>query len=118
MAVFDAVNDFGRVVVYDGTDGTNDNDIIIETNDISRFDTFMLSNAAGAVDVEVNDGSQWLTAAPLSMSDLGATTTSPVLVTSALRQYGWRGSFFKIRVRQNGATPGTGVVLRCQRAAK
>ncbi len=108
----------GRHVVWAGDDGTNDNDIIIETNDISRYDTFMLSNKAGAVDVEIHDGTQWLTTAPLSLTDLGATSLNFVIVTSALRQFGFKGNYNKIRVRQNGVTAATRVVLRASVTAE
>ena len=116
--VFDAVNDYGNRVVYDGTDGTNDNDIIIETGDVSKFDTFMLSHALGAADVEVYDGAQWLTAAPLSIEDLGSASVNPVTATVPLRQYRFTGNYSKIRVRQDGAVATTGVVLRAARTGR
>lgn len=111
-SVYDSVVKHGSYREYLGVDGVNDGDIIIETTDISTFNTFLLSNAVGAVDVEIHDGQQWLTS-PLSLADLGATTLDPVLVTAALRQYGWRGHYRKLRVAQAGAGVATGVVLRC-----
>lgn len=98
----------------DGT-GASDNDIIVQTGDVSRYNMFMLSSTAGALDVDVSlNGSDYTTAA-LSLTDLGATTSDPVVVTAANRMYGFVGSFNLIRVRQNGATPATKVNLRCLR---
>ncbi len=112
MAAVGTAKFLGNHVIFDGVDGTNTDDICIETGDVSRYDTFMLSNTAGAVDVEVNDGEKWLTTAPLSLTDLGAASVNPVIVTTALRQYAFKGSYHKIRVRQNGATAATNVILR------
>ena len=112
MALIGTVTEFGRYRKYVGIAGVDDEDIVIETVDISRFDTFMLSNAAGAVKVLVHDGTTLLTA-PLSLADLGATTNDPVLLTAALRQYAFKGRFHNIQVRQEGVTDATGVVLWC-----
>lgn len=115
MSAYSTYENNGKYSEYLGNDGTNDDDICIETDDVTEFNTFMLSNAAGACKVEVNDGQNWLTA-PLSFSDLGATDNNPVITTAALRQYAWRGFFKKLRVKQDGATAATGVVLRCARS--
>lgn len=112
MALIGTVTEYGRYRQYNGIAGVDDNDIVIEATDVSRFDTFMLSNGAGAASVEVNDGVQWLTA-PLSIADLGATTNDPVLLTAAVRQYGFRGHWNAMRIRQEGATDLTGAVLKC-----
>lgn len=99
---------------YTGT-GANDNDILLTTSDVSKFDAFTLMSSTGAVDVLVSlDGTTFSTAA-LSLSDHGATTSDPVLVTAALRVYQFRGKFSKIRVLQNGAT-GAAAVLNCWNA--
>jgi hypothetical protein len=96
----------------DGT-GASDNDVIVQTGDVSRYNVFMLSSTAGALDVFVSlNGTDYTTAA-LSLTDLGATTSDPVVVTAANRMYGFMGSFAKIQVMQNGATPATKVNLRC-----
>lgn len=92
--------------------GTNDNDLVIEfSGTIDDFDTYQLSSTAGAMDVFVSlDGTNYTTA-PLSLSDLGAVSSDPVLVTAANRMYGFRGKYRAIQVRQNGGTPVTGAVL-------
>lgn len=89
--------------------GTNDNDAVITitnsaSSDLLNYDSFMLMSTAGAMDVFVTlDGTNYTTAA-LSLADLGATTTAPVVVTAANRLYSFRGKFSGIIVRQNGAT--------------
>ncbi len=118
MAAVGTVRFLGEVLKIEGVDGTNNNDIIIETNAVDRYDTFMLSTTLGACDVEVNDGSKWLTTAPLSLEDEGSASVDPVIVTSALRQYKFTGNFHKLRVRQAGATACTDVILRCSRSKR
>jgi hypothetical protein len=96
---------------YTGT-GANDNDVLLTTGNVGRFDAFTLMSTVGAVDVFVSlDGTTYSTAA-LSLSDHGATTSDPVLVTAALRVYQFRGKFAKVRVLQNGATGAT-AFLNC-----
>jgi hypothetical protein len=100
-----------------GIAGANDNDIVIETEDLSRYDTFELSSLAGAMDVFVShDGGAF--PGPRSLGDLGATTLDPVIVTAAGRAYGFRGVVDRVRIRQNGATPVAGAVLVCKRIAR
>jgi hypothetical protein len=87
--------------LFQGT-GTNDNDIVIQTNDVQRHSIFFLLSTAGAMDVFVSlDGTNYATAA-LSLIDDGAITQDPVLATVANRVYAFRGIFRKIRVLQNG----------------
>lgn len=107
------VNNFGNAQLYQDGTGANDNDVIVQTGDVSAFNAFTLDSTAGAVDVFVSlNGTDYTTAA-LSLTDLGATTTDPVVVTAANRVYGFRGAFQKIRVLQNGATAATKVNLMC-----
>ena len=96
-----------------GDAGVDDGDIIIETGDASRLDTFQFSCGAGGFDVFIHDGVQWVTS-PHSMADLGATTNAPVVVAVALRDYGFTGFYFKIRVQQKGSTACTGSSLRAK----
>jgi hypothetical protein len=98
---------------YKSGSGTNDNDIVIELDqNAEAYDTFELMSTAGAMDVFVTlDGTNYTTAA-LSLADLGAVTTDPVVVTAANRLYGFRGKFKGIRVLQNGATAVENAALR------
>lgn len=101
----------GSTKRFTGT-GTSDNEIVIQSDDIQQYDTFILQSTSGAMDVFVSvDGTNYSTAA-LSLSDLGATDTIPVLVTVANRTYGFRGKFKYIRVLQNGGSAVTAAVLR------
>jgi len=89
--------------LYQGA-GINDNDVVIQSNDISRYNAFFLMSTAGGMDVFVTlDGTNYSSAA-LSLIDDGAITTDPVLVTTSSRIYAFRGKFKAIRVLQNGAT--------------
>ena len=100
----------GNALFYTGGVGTNANDVVIQSGDVSSYDTFMLQSTAGAMQVLVSlDGINYSTA-PLSLQDMGATSATPVLLTAANRTYGFRGKFAKIQVTQNGAT---GVVNGC-----
>lgn len=102
----------GNVGTQKGT-GTNDNDVVINfTNIPDDVDTFHLMSTAGAMDVFVSlDGTNFATAAH-SLSDLGAITSDPVVVTAANRCYGFRGKFAAVKVLQNGVTAVVGAVLR------
>lgn len=102
----------GNVGNKTGT-GTNDNDVVITFDDVVEgADTFLLMSTAGAMDVFVSlDGTNFSTAA-LSLTDMGAITSDPVVVTAANRCYGFRGKFKSIRVLQNGVTAVANAVLR------
>ena len=100
---FAAVEDLGTHVRYYGT-GTNDDDVLFTTGDVSRYDACTIMSTDGAVDVFVSlDGTNYATSA-LSLQDMGATSTDPVLVTAADRVYGFVVKARRIRVLQNGAT--------------
>lgn len=87
--------------------GVSDNDVLITTGDMTPYRVFTLMSTAGAVDVFASlDGTNYNTA-PLSLTDLGATTNDPVLVTAANRMYGFFGAYKYIKVLQNGATAAT-----------
>lgn len=110
----------GNVGNVIGVAGVNDNDVLINftasssdwENLVGAADTFLLMSTAGAMDVFVSlDGTNFATAA-LSLTDMGATTSDPVVVTAANRVYGFRGKYKSIRVLQNGATAVANAVLR------
>ena len=114
MALIGTVDGKGDRSIWSGINGVNDNDIVIETEDTSRYSIFQVSCNSGSFDVSVNDGNQWLTA-PLSLADLGAVILDPVIVGVGLRAYGFRGFYSKIRVLQNGAPDLLGATLRSLR---
>lgn len=106
----------GNCLRYKDGVGANDNDVVIQTGDVSSYNEFVLQATDGAVDVFVSlDGANYSTA-PLSLIDLGATTSDPVLVTAADRTYAFFGRFALIRVLQNGVTAVAGCTLMCARA--
>lgn len=105
----------GKWIRYFGS-GTNDNDILFTTDDIALYSGCSLMSTTGAVDVFVSiDGTNFSTAA-LSLEDKGATNTNPVLVTAALRYYGFLVPVRYVRVLQNGATAAA-ASLYCEIAA-
>lgn len=101
---------------YSGGLGNSDNDIVVQTTDVSAFREFHIHTTAGAADVSVSlDGTNYATA-PLSMFDLGsASFATAVIVTAANRVYKFTGCFKLIRVLQAGATPPADVTLVCFR---
>jgi len=105
-----AVEDLGTHIRYYGT-GTNDNDVLFTTGDLSRYDACTIMSTDGAVDVFVSlDGTNYASYA-LSLQDMGATSTDPVLVTAADRVYGFVVKARRIRVLQNGATAASASML-------
>lgn len=119
MALTLAVSNFmGSALRFTGGIGVSANDVVIQTNDIAQFDTFLLQSTAGAMQVLVSlDGTNYSTA-PLSLTDMGATVSDPVIVTAANRTYRFRGTFSKIRVTQNGATGLANATLICSRLGR
>lgn len=105
----------GNALRYKSGAGVNDNDVVIQTGDVSVYDEFLLQSTGGAMDVSVSlDGTNYSTA-PLSLIDLGATVGDPVIVTAANRTYAFYGTYALIRVLQNGATAVANACLICSR---
>ena len=105
----------GNALAFTAGVGVNDNDVVIQTEDVSGYREFSLQSTAGAMDVLVSlDGTNYTTA-PLSMIDRGATTSDPVIVTAANRSYAFFGTFHKLKVLQNGATAVANGVLLCSK---
>lgn len=106
----------GNCLRYKDGVGTGDNTVVIQTGDVSQYNEFTLQATDGAVDVFVSlDGTNYSTAA-LSLIDLGATTSDPVVVTAADRTYAFFGRFALIQVQQNGVTAVAGCTLMCAKA--
>ena len=115
MAQVGTPEGYGKRVLWNGIVTPDDNDITLETTDVSMYDMFQLTSSAGALDVFVSLDGIAFTTAPLSLVDQGATSTAPVLLTAPLRMYGFSGIYRAIRVRQNGATDTAGVQLLISR---
>ena len=106
---------YGKVLIWSGGNSDDDNDVVVQTNDVLQYNTFLLMSTAGVLDVLVSlDGTNYATVT-LSLTDLGASSTAPVKVTVAARIYGFRGYFSKIRVLQNAGTDTEEVTLICGR---
>ncbi|KKL82572.1 hypothetical protein LCGC14_1983400 [marine sediment metagenome] len=106
---------YGNVLVYSEGTSTADNEVVVQSGSIIQFNTFEIMSTAGAMDVTVSlDGTNYSTA-PLSLTDMGAAASAPVIVSVANRVYGFKGYFAKIRVLQNGSTGLTAVSLICGR---
>lgn len=101
----------GNGISVDGV-GANDNDVLFTTGDLQGRIACTLQGTAGAVDVYASvDGTNFATA-PLSLQDMGATSSDPVLVTAANRTYSVVAVAKRLRVLQNGATA-TGYTMNC-----
>lgn len=111
-------NTFSNFTAYEGGIGVNANDVVVQTGDVSAYDSFSVMTTAGAVQVLASlDGTNYATA-PLAMKDMGATTAAggvEVIVTAANRIYTFRGNFRNLQVTQNGATAATAVTLVCSK---
>ena len=109
---------YGNVLVYSEGACDDADDVVVQTGSIIQYDTFELMSTSGALQVLVTlDGTNYTTA-PLSLSDLGAAASAPVIVTVANRLYGFKGFFAAIRVTQNGATDADDVSFICGRSLR
>lgn len=102
----------GSVRVYTtvggGTPGAGA--VIIETDNVSRYDTFVFLFSAGSFTVEGSiDGSTWSTA--LQLEDRGATTLTMVTTGVAGTKYAMRTKIPYLRVKQSGGTALVGKML-------
>jgi len=94
----------GTTLQVVGIAGVSDNDIVIELDDLQRFNEFALMSSAGAMDVDISlDGTNFALAIALEDKHSVAPATR-VIVTAAGLLYYFFGNFKAIRVRQNGAT--------------
>ncbi len=115
MAQVGTPEGYGKRVLWSGIVTPDDNDICLETTDVSMYEIFQITSSAGAMDVFVSLDGAAFTTAPLSLVDQGAVLTAPVLLTAPLRMYGFSGIYRAIRVRQNGATDIAGCQLLMSR---
>ncbi len=113
---------YGNVLVWSGGASDDNNEVPIQTADVTQYNTFLIMSTAGAMDVAVNFGVDTqatpvdiYSVAPLSLTDMGAAASAPVIVSVANRIYGFKGYFRKIRIIQNGATGVANATLICGR---
>lgn len=103
----------GESITFAGSAST-DGGVLFQTTEtqLAQFDRCVIMSTTGAVEVFVSlDGTNFATQ-PLSMQDLGAETTAPVLETTALRIYGFVVRARAIKVAQSGAT-GAAATMIC-----
>ena len=89
--------------------GTNDNDVLFTSGNLSAYNVHMIQSTVGVVDVEVSlDGTNYTPAAKIALEDMAsATPATRVLVTVVNQVYMLRGKYKNIRLVQNGATGAT-----------
>ena len=106
---------YGNVLVYSGGISTDDTEVVIQSGSVIHFNTFIILSTAGAMDVTVSlDGTNYSTAR-LSLTDMGAAASAPVIVSVAGRVYGFKGYFAYVRVIQKGGTDTANAAMICGR---
>lgn len=113
MALVGTPNHRGTTLQVVGIAGVNTNDIVIELDDVSRFNEFSLMSSAGAMDVDVSlDGTNF--AAAIALEDKHSVAPGTRVVTTAADLlYYFEGNYKAVRVRQNGATAVADAILVC-----
>ena len=112
MALVGVPNDRGTTLILLGVDGVNDDDVILELDDVQRFNEFYIVTTLGIFDVEVSyDGTNFYVA---TMTNQTIVAEVEVLVSVAAHVMKLTLSAIKaIRVSQNGGTAVTSPVLMC-----
>jgi hypothetical protein len=113
MALVGTPNHRGTTLTLTGDAGVNDNDVVAELDDVSRFNEFTLASGTGVMDVDVSlDGTNFIAA--IALEDKTSTTPATrVVETAALGLYYFEGNIKSVRVRQKGAVAVTNAVLIC-----
>lgn len=107
-----SVSQLGNYIQYSGS-CTEDDEVLVTTGAMGAYDACIIMSTTGAVEVFITlAGTSTYSTSPLSLQDFGAADTVPVLLTAALRVYGFVGKFDRIKVVQNGATDAA-VVMNC-----
>lgn len=90
---------------FTGAVGTNDNDTVYTSPDISMYDTHYIEGTAGTVDVQVSvDGTNFnTTPAVVQLHDATASATYSATIASGKLGI-LRGKYKAIKILQNGAT--------------
>lgn len=92
---------------FTGSAGTNDNDVVYTSNDISMYNVHYIEGTAGTVDIQVSvDGTNFNTTQAAVLLHDDVTTGGGVnVLTIASGKIGvLRGKYKKLRILQNGAT--------------
>jgi hypothetical protein len=103
MAQVGTLDSVSNTSLYTNVATTSSGAVAIQTLDVTRYDTFQLMSLGGAVQVQTTlDGSNFSTA-PLAMTDLGSTASTPVILTSSGRMYGFRGKYRGVQITQQSS---------------
>lgn len=114
MALVGTPQHRGTTLQLVGVAGVNDDDVVMELNDVFRFNTFSLFSRLGAMDVDISLDGVNFTTAPISLEDEHSTNPQTrVVVTTAARWFRIFGDFKAIRIQQNGATAVADPILIC-----
>lgn len=118
MALIGVPNFRGTTIQVVGIAGVNDNDIVIELDDVQRFNSFSFQSAVGAMSVDVSlDGTNFNL--NIAFTDLASLTpATKVIATVADLLYRFEADIKAIRIRQEGATAATGSILICGQAGR
>ena len=113
MALVGTPNFAGPTMQVLGVDGVNDNDIVIELDNVERYNEFTLMSSAGAMDVDVSlDGTNFAVA--IALEDLHSLTPAVrEVATTADLIFRIQGTIKAIRIRQDGVTAAADPVLYC-----
>jgi hypothetical protein len=105
-------------IVHTGAAGTDDNDVIYASGDISDFDVHYIERTAGTVDVDISfDGTNWVSA--VALRDLAATASATFVSSLGAGKAGeLRGRFAKLRVNQAGATASNARIVHARWVAQ
>jgi len=89
---------------FTGSAGTNDNDVVYTSGDISMYNTHYIEATAGTIDVDVSlDGTNWI-AAVAGRSLVATASTTHVVEAASGVALEIKGKFKKLRINQKGAT--------------
>lgn len=111
MATLATVDSVGNALRFSGGAGVNDADVVVQTGDVSSFDTFEITSTAGVMAVKVSiDGTNY---SSIALDDLNSTSSALVAATTAAGIYGFRGKYSRVKVSQSGATGVANACLIC-----
>lgn len=92
-------------LAWTGTAGTNDNDVVYLSGDVSDYDACIIECTAGTVDVDVSlDGTNWIVGVAARSLKATAQTTFVTSIASG-DAIEVAGHYKLIRVLQAGVTP-------------
>ena len=113
MAIVGKPHHRGTTLQVVGVAGVNDDDIVIELDNVDRFNDFVFGSTAGLMDVAVSlDGTNYLNL--IAFQDLMSVAPDTwVIITAVNRLYRFEGSFKSIRISQNAAGAVANAVLIC-----